>query len=132
MSNVLKKLFALVFAPSTVTRRQRRTLGTIVLVVVVGLVFLGGLFLKAGNSPGTSALFWGVCFLLLTWSVFLAYVDVRSIKQEFLARRKELFVSTFSKPGITRRRDPTGETQLDTENACGGLDEGAAGTPQPE
>jgi hypothetical protein len=109
MGPFLTRLLAVVLAPSSATRRQRQTLGTIVLVVVVLMVVLGSLFLKGEISPGTSLLFWGCCFVLMLWAVFLAHLDVKSIKREFRARKKELFVSIFSKGRVETGPCPEGK-----------------------
>jgi undecaprenyl pyrophosphate phosphatase UppP len=96
--DVVVKLLSIMLAPSEATRRQRHTLGVMVLILVVVLVIVGSVFLSVGASPGTSLLWWGVCFLLIVWSVYLAYLDVRSLRHELRAQKKELFFSVFSKP----------------------------------
>jgi hypothetical protein len=103
MHDLLARLLAVIIAPSSATRRQRRVLGTVVLIVVLVMVLLGSLMLNKGIAPPTLLLFWGICFLLLLWSVFLAYLDVRSIKNDFRARKKEIFVATFSSPEFKRK-----------------------------
>ncbi len=110
MRDFLTSFMSAVFAPSTATRRQRRALGVVILILVVFLVLLGSFLLKAGVSPGTSLLFWGICFLLVLWSVFLAYLDVKSLKDELRAQRKEMFLSIFSKPDLKRERREAGAT----------------------
>lgn len=129
MRHFLTNLLSVILAPSAATRRQRRALGAAVLIVVILMVLLGGFYLKAGVAPGTSLLFWGACLLLMGWSVFLAYVDVKSIKHEFRAQRKKLFFSTFSRAGFekdTRQKErsqpPSGETSEPRDT--GGRDRG--------
>ncbi len=99
MRDSLSALVYIVLAPSTATRRQRRALGIVVLAAVIVLVVLGCVFLNAGVSPGTSLLWWGICFLLMLWSVYLAYLDVKSIKRDIQTEKKELFLSIFSQSG---------------------------------
>jgi O-antigen/teichoic acid export membrane protein len=99
MRDFLIGLLSIILAPSMATRRQRRTLGAVVLILVVVLVVLGSLYLNAGVSPGTSLVWWGGCFLLMLWSVYLAYLDVKSIKRDLRTQKKELFLSIFSQPG---------------------------------
>lgn len=96
MRDVVVKVLSIVLAPSEATRRQRHTLGVMILILVVVLVIVGSLFLSVGASPGTSLLWWGICFLLIVWSVYLAYLDVRSLRHELRAQNKELFFSVFS------------------------------------
>jgi hypothetical protein len=94
---------SVILSPSAATRRQRRTLGTVILVVVVLMVLLGCFLLKEGIAASVLLLFWGACFLLLFWSLFLAYVDVKSIRRDFLAQRKQMFISTFSSPDFRKK-----------------------------
>ena len=96
-------LLSLILAPSAATRRQRRALGSVILIVVIFMVLLGSFYLKENVSPGTSLLFWGTCFLLVVWSVFLAYLDVKSIKHDFRAQKKEIFLSTFSAASFKKK-----------------------------
>lgn len=98
MRDLVVRLLSIILAPSDATRRQRHTLGAVILILVVVLVVLGSVFLSAGVSPGTSLLWWGICFLLILWSVYLAYVDVRNLRHELRAQKKELFISIFTRP----------------------------------
>jgi len=126
VQHFLTKLLSVILAPSAATRRQRQTLGSVVLIVVVLMVLLGGFFLKAGVGPGTSFLFWGICFLLMLWSVFLAYLNVRSIKDEFRVQKKKLFLSTFSRSGFEKNRpEKTGGQPPSSQ--IGGRSEAAGG-----
>ena len=102
MRDVVVKVLSIVLAPSEATRRQRHRLGVMILILVVVLVVLGTVFLSVGASPGTSLLWWGICLLLIVWSVYLAYLDVRSLRHELRAQKKELFFSVFSN---SRERD---------------------------
>ena len=130
MRHFLTNLLSVILAPSAATRRQRQGLGTALLIVVILMVLLGGFYLKAGVAPGSSLLFWGACFLLMLWAVFLAYLNVKSIKHEFRAQRKKLFFSTFSRSGFekdTRQKEgsqsPSGETSGRRETSGGNAGE---------
>jgi len=103
MRAFLTKMLFLILAPSTATRRQRQALGTVVLIGVILMAVLGSFYLRAGARPGTSLLFWGICFLLMLWAVFLAYLEVKSIKEEFRSLEREIFLSTFSKAHFKKR-----------------------------
>ena len=98
MRDLVVRLLSIILAPSEATRRQRHALGITILILVVVLVVVGSVFLSVGASPGTSLLWWGICFLLILWSVYLAYIDVRTLRQELRAQKKELFISIFTKP----------------------------------
>jgi hypothetical protein len=114
--DLVVRLLSIILAPSEATRRQRHALGITILILVVVMVVVGSVFLSVGVSPGTSLLWWGGCFLLIVWSVYLAYVDVRSLRLELRAQRKELFISIFSKP---REKGPDSErkaTDSETQN----------------
>lgn len=119
MRYFLTKLLSVILAPSTATRRQRQTLGSVVLIMVVLMVLFGGFYLRAGVGPGTSLLFWGTCFLLMLWSVFLAYLNVKSIKDEFRAQKKKLFLSTFSRSGFEKNRPEKTEGQPPSSEISG-------------
>ena len=97
MREFFVRVLSVALEPSAATRRQRRILATVILVIVVAMVLVGSFLLQAGVSPGTSLVFWGICFLLMFWAVFLAYIDVKSIKREFRTQRKELLRSAFSR-----------------------------------
>ncbi len=114
MRELLARLLSVILSPSLATRGERRALGAVILALLLVLVLLGGIFLREGVSPGTSLLFWGICFLLAFWSVFLAYVDVKSIKSEFRSQKRDLFLSTFSRSkGQGRERE---EAQRDNSD----------------
>lgn len=106
MRDLVVRLLSIILAPSEATRRQRHALGIAILILVVAMVIVGSVFLSVGTSPGTSLLWWGICFLLILWSVYLAYVDVRSLRHELRAQKKELFISIFTRP---REQSPDSE-----------------------
>ena len=110
MRDLVVRLLSIILAPSDATRRQRHALGIAILILVVALVVVGSVFLSAGASPGTSLVWWGICFLLIVWSVYLAYVDVRNLRHELRAQKKELFISIFTRP----REKPPGSEKKTT------------------
>jgi len=130
MRYFLTRLLTIILAPSTATRRQRRALGTVVLILVVLMVLLGSFYLRVGAGPGTSLLFWGTCFLLMFWALFLAYLDVKSIKHEFRTQRKKLFLSTFSREGLSKRacEKDAGSSPPSEVSKRGGANIGNGGT----
>ncbi len=103
MRELVLRVLAVILAPSGATRWERRVLGTVLLMVVVLMVVLGCLMLGESVGPLMLLLFWGACFLLVLWSVFLAYVDVKSIREDFRAQRKEIFLAAFSRSDFEKR-----------------------------
>jgi len=119
MRDFLIELLTIILSPSMAARRHRRTLGTVILVLVVVLGVLGCIFLSAGVSPGTSLVWWGICFLLMTWAVYLAYIEVRSIKHDLRTQKKELFLSIFSQPGLKGKRREKGKGRSSSNRKSG-------------
>jgi hypothetical protein len=118
VQDFLRKVVLLVVAPSTATRLQRRVLGSVLLSMVVVLVFLGCFFLRAAVNAEVLLALWVTSLLLVSWAVFLAYVDVKSIKQEFRAEKKKILLSAFSAEHFR-------EKEREKDDKCDGAPESA-------
>lgn len=83
---------------------RRRWLGSIALVLALGLLILGETALKGRLSAGSFLLYWLICFLLTVSAIVAAFLDVRDVQRFTVHQHRDLLDKTLSEIEIEARQ----------------------------
>jgi len=100
MIRIVSSFYAACAAP---TRRFRRTLCAVCLVMAVVVIVAGLRLVDPLERPALLLALCGLSFALLGLSIRLALNDVRDVREHYRRSRRDLFVATFSEKEFRRK-----------------------------
>ncbi len=84
-------------------RKARRYFTAILLTIVVVMAVLGLNSRGLRADPGKFTLYWLLVGVLLLWVILLVFVDMVTIRQDFLSSKRTIFHDTIGDPELLKK-----------------------------